>query len=111
MILADERDMEGGVRRDLCGKHATQALKNFNWGHRHEVESKKAKPWNKADYDTINAKVMRLADSKPLFTGTDVCKVANVSPHIAKVAIQKLIADNKIAATGVNRGRRLSKVD
>jgi hypothetical protein len=91
---------------DLCANHlkAARALRNDK-----PTESKKHGGWNKADYVTINQKIMELADARPMFTGADVLKATKVSAHIGKYAITGLIEAGKLVATGTGAGRKLSK--
>ncbi len=90
---------------DLCATHAKAAHVNLGPA----ADKPKRTAWNKADYDTINRKILELANARPLFTGVDVCKAAKIKPHIARTAVGMLIGDGKLVATGENRGRRLSK--
>ena len=92
---------------DLCEMHAGVLAK---LRERRQQKPKKIKtPWNKADYDTIVPRIMEIAESRPMFTAALVCKVLKIKPHIAKVAVAKLIHAGKIDSTGNGAGRKLSK--
>lgn len=103
--LTLRRSRGTSVALDLCARHAKELVQLF----RIKPVSKPKAPWTKADYETIDAKILELADSRPFFTGADVRKYANIKPFIALVAIKRLIAAGKITATGQYAGRKLSK--
>ena len=96
---------------DLCEKH----LQALGYNRRERAHKPASKPkvkaaWNRADYDAINRQVMDLSDKLPMFNATDVCKAIKIKPHIAKESITMLVKAGKLEATGIGRGRKLSKV-
>jgi hypothetical protein len=98
---------------DLC-KTQQPAIGTFDLCATHAKGARKPKPkpqhaWNKADYDTVQAKIMELANSVPFFTGADVQRVAGIKSSVANVAVKNLIKAGQIEATGKSAGRKLSK--
>jgi hypothetical protein len=106
--LTLKRGRGTSVALDLCQRHIKEVVAVFKPA-RLVSNNKPPRSWNKADYDTVCAKAMELAETRPLFTGADLMVVAGIKSAVAHRAINMLIKDGKITSTGENRSRKLSK--
>jgi len=117
MVLADVRDIEGGIQRDFCGKHATQTVRNFKWSH-HPAEEK-SKPKRKLGPSKLRGRtrftwnltdVEQFVKEHDKFTASDLAKHLNLHKGWVNVnVVPELIKMGIVRIEGKGRARKLVK--
>jgi hypothetical protein len=89
---------------DLCVSHV-KGLRG-----RSSPEAKPRGPVrDRVNYEALNQQIMELANTRPMFNGTQAAKHLRVRKHFVQTAIRKLVGAGKLVSTGTGAGRKLSK--